>query len=180
MIHNLPSEGGDMYRKKDFILMDVLDTKGRKLGYIRDIIVDFNQGRVLGFIINPSRIFNKNVNILKKDIVYFNQNMIVKNTSKGNFLKFTDINNMDVVDKYGNIIGIAEDIIFKENSFKIEAIVVTTGLLKSFIKGKRVVLSRNIIFGDKNLLYYCDDRKLDFYCLPHKIFRDVDRNEESK
>ena len=59
-----------MFRTKDFILMDVINIKGKKIGFINDIIVDFKSGEVKGFVISSYKLFQKTLSVLKEDIIY--------------------------------------------------------------------------------------------------------------
>lgn len=164
-----------MYRSKDFILMDVIDIGGKKIGFIRDILINFNKGFVLGFNISPSKMFKKDLNVLKEDVLAFNNNMIVKNTSEEEFLKLSDFKSMDVIDIKGNILGLMEDIIFDINNFKIKGLVISTGFIHNLIHGKKVFLINDLILGEKNILYYADAKKICFTTIPHEIL-EVDTN----
>lgn len=142
-----------MYRSKDFQYMDVFDIKGKRIGFVKDIVLDFHKGNMLGFYVNSYKIFNKNNNVLLKDIVYINKNIVIKRISKGKFLRFKDIKHMDVIDLENNILGILDDLIIDEKTFKITGIIVSTGLLNNFIQGKKIIALDNVILGEENLLY---------------------------
>lgn len=141
-----------MYRTKEFDLMDVINIHGKRVGIIKDVIVDFYKKRVIGFLINTNGIFNKKSYALIKDIITFDGNMIVEKVSEGNFLAFDSIKNMDIVDINGETIGVFEDIIFTKRDFNIKAVIVSGGLIKNFIYGKRIILINQLIIGDKNIL----------------------------
>lgn len=158
-----------MYRSKDFLLMEVVDIKGEKIGFIKDILIDFNEGFVIGFSISSYNLFHKNVNVLKKDIISFNNNMIIKKNLREERLKFFTLKGIDVLDRYGNVIGIMEDIIFDNFSFQIIGVVVSKGLIANFINGKKIFLIKELILGEKNILYYGESSKMNFKTMPHDI-----------
>jgi len=153
-----------MYKKKDFIFMDVFNNKGKKIGYINDILIDCHKEKVIGFNIIPKRFFKKNMSVLKEDIVYYNNTMVIRKIARYKSLGFSEINNMDVIDNKGNVIGIVEDIIFDEYTFQIHAIIVSVGFLKRFTEGKKIILLKDILFGERNLLNFNCSNMINFYC----------------
>lgn len=167
-----------MYRKKDFILMEVADIHGKKLGYINDLLIDCKACEVKGFIITPSKIFSKQLKILKEDIICFDKRMIISKVSDSDFLPFHKIVKMDVVDKNNKILGIVEDLIFSESVFKIEALIISSGVINSFLEGKKIVLLKDIIVGDRNLLCCSKTNSFMLTSLPHKLFMEVDDYEK--
>lgn len=158
-----------MYRSKDFLLMEVVDIKGKKIGFIKDILIDFNEGFVVGFSISSSNLFHKSVNVLKKDIISFNNNMIIKKNLREERLGFFKLKGIDVLDRYGNVIGIMEDIIFDNFSFEIIGVVVSKGLIANFMNGKKIFLIKELILGEKDILYYGENSKINFKTMPHDI-----------
>ncbi|MCY6356779.1 PRC-barrel domain-containing protein [Clostridium sp. ZS2-4] len=158
-----------MYRSKDFLLMEVVDIKGKKIGFIKDILIDFNEGFVIGFNISSYNLFHKSVNVLKKDIISFNNNMIIKKNFREERLEFFTLKGIDVLDRCGDVIGIMEDIIFDNFSFEIIGVVVSKGLIANFINGKKIFLTKELILGEKNILYYGKNSKMNFKTMPHDI-----------
>lgn len=167
-----------MYRKKDFLFMKVSNIKGKSIGFIKDIIVDFNIGAVLGFSITSYMIFAPPLFILKNDILSFNDIMIVNSCSKGTFLNFSDIVYMNVIDLHGNIIGLVEDIIFDEETFLIYGVIVSTGYITNFLHGKKIFLVKDIIIGKDYILYHGNKDKLIFSNIPGNVFSVGKNNEE--
>lgn len=168
-----------MFRTKDFILMDVCNTKGRKIGFVKDIIIDFHDGEVKGFVISSYKIFQSTICVLKEDIVSFNKSMVISKCNNNKYLKFSDIKNMDIVNKSGDIIGMMEDILFHEFSFKIHGVIVSTGFIKNLISGKRVFLLKNMILGEESILCFNDVSKIDLISIPHKLFTEVGNHEKN-
>lgn len=168
-----------MFRTKDFILMDVINIKGKKIGFINDIIVDFKSGEVKGFVISSYKLFQKTLSVLKEDIVSFNKSMVVGKCIKNKFFTFSKIKNIDIINRYGEIIGMTEDILFQEFTFKIQGLVVSTGFIKNLLVGKKILLVNSIIIGDQSILYYSDNVNIDFISVPHKLFEEDNCNEKS-
>lgn len=158
-----------MYRSKDFILMDVININGKRIGFIDDILVDFHSGYVTGFSISASKLFKKSISVEKENILTFNGKMVVNKISYNKFLKFSDFKGMDVIDCNGNIIGMFEDIIFNSYDFKINGVIISRGFLGNIISGKRVHLIKDLILGDKNILYFGGSDNIKFITLPHEI-----------
>ncbi|MEA4826360.1 MAG: PRC-barrel domain-containing protein [Clostridium sp.] len=165
-----------MYRSKDFMLMDVMGISGRKMGFIRDVLVNFHSGYVIGFCISPYKIFQKTHSILKEDIITFNSHMVVKETRDNKGLKLSEFKGMDVFDISGNIVGMIEDIIFDDNTFKINGVVISTGLIRNLIDGKKIFLISELILGEKNVLYFNENTKMSFVTIPHELM-EVDYDE---
>lgn len=166
-----------MFRSKDFYLMDVVDIKGKRLGMIKDLILDFNKGVIEGFFISSYNPFQRNVLVLKNNIIYFDKELILKDIDKGEKLKFSQIKGMDVLDINGNIIGMIEDLIFDEKTFNINGVIVSLGYIENFIRGKRIILIKDLILGETNMLYF-SECKVELKTVPHKLFQKDESNEK--
>ncbi|KEI79341.1 PRC-barrel domain-containing protein [Clostridium botulinum] len=152
-----------MYRSKYFKYMNVYYSNGKKVGFIKDILVDFNEERIIGFCVSSYKILNKNNIVLVEDIISINKNMVVKKLERGKYLSFNDIKHLEVIDIEGVLMGVIEDIIINEGNFRIVAIIISMGFLNNFIKGKKIISPNEIILGETNLLYFnYRSRNLDF------------------
>ncbi|EJO5348036.1 PRC-barrel domain-containing protein [Clostridium botulinum] len=152
-----------MYRSKYFKYMNVYYSNGKKAGFIKDILLDFNEEKIIGFLVSSYKILNKNNIVLIENIISINKNMVIKKLERGNYLSFKDIKHLEVVDIDGGLLGVIEDIIIDEDIFKIAAIIISMGFLNNFIKGKKLISPNEIILGEKNLLYFnYKSRNLDF------------------
>ncbi|AUM92067.1 PRC-barrel domain-containing protein [Clostridium botulinum] len=152
-----------MYRSKYFKYMNVYYSNGKKVGFIKDILVDFNEERIIGFCVSSYNILNKNNIVLVEDIISINKNMVVKKLERGQYLSFNDIKHLEVIDIEGVLMGVIEDIIINEGNFRIVAIIISMGFLNNFIKGKKIISPNEIILGETNLLYFnYRSRNLDF------------------
>lgn len=165
-----------MYKSKDFILMDVVNIEGKKVGVIKDILIDFNKGFIIGFSILPINIFKKNLCVLKENIITFNSNMVVKDTTEEEKFKFSNLKGMDVINSKGDVIGMVEDVIFNNNDFKIKGVVISTGFIRNLIYGKKVYLINQLILGEENILYFKEKNNICINSMPHKLL-DVYKNE---
>ncbi|WP_287822176.1 PRC-barrel domain-containing protein [Clostridium sp.] len=169
-----------MYRRKDFILMDVYDLKGKKIGAIMDLLIDMDANSVRGFVISPTTILKKSANVLIEDIVSFNEYMIIKKLNKSNYLKFNTIKGLEVIDNIGCVGGIVEEIIFNLFTFKIKGLIVSRGFLQNFYHGKKIILQDDYIIGDKNIFYINKNRKFKFMTNFHKLNVKDGENEKEK
>lgn len=160
--------------------MDVVDVKGKKLGFINDILINFSSKNVIGFNITSTNLVKKDTNVLIEDIISFNSVMVVTKTTKGIFLKFKDIKGIDAKDRRGSIIGMADDILFDEINFSIRAVIISTGFITNFISGKKIILTSDLILGESSLFYNHKNENLNFTSIPHKLFMEDDLDEKSK
>jgi len=167
-----------MLRSKDFLLMDVLDIKGKKIGYIKDLLVDFNGGHVEGFVISTYKLFQGDLYVLAENIISFNRSMIVGKCVKDKRFELKQLKGMDVLNRYGNIIGMVEDILFDCNTFTIKGVLVSTGFIRNFILGKKIILTNRVILGEENLWCYGDCNKLSLVSIPHKLAMEVGCDEK--
>jgi len=155
--------------------MDVNDINGKNIGFIKDILVDFDEGKVTGFVVSCYKFLRNNVSIFVEDIISFNIDMIVSKINKDRNLKLSEIKNMDIINKFGEIIGITEDILFDKNNFRINGIIVSTGFFRNFTGGKKIILINEIIIGEENILFFGSYNKINFFTIPHKLFMEVHR-----
>jgi len=159
-------------------MMEVKDIKGKRLGFIKDIDINFSDSRIVGFILSPYNIFKKDVKVLLEDVIIFNDVMIIKKISRNKTLEFSSIKGMDVIDKNNNILGMVEEMIFDGLDFKIQGLIISSGILKDYTLGKRVLLLKNLILGENNILCICDDKKIELFSRAHKIILEEERNEK--
>jgi len=165
-----------MYKTKDFMLMDVINIERKRIGFIKDILINFNDGRLLGFCISPFKIFNKNLFVQIQDVITFNSSIVVKDTSIRKGLRISEIRGMDVVDINGDLLGMVEDFIFDKRDFRITGMVVSTGFIRNLVHGKKVFLIKELILGEKNILYISKNSKISFLTIPHEL-REVNKYE---
>ena len=169
-----------MFKSKDFIFMDVVSVEGKKIGFIRDLLIDFNKGKVIGFVVSPYKIFHKNVSVLKEDIIYFNKHMVVKKVEKNKYLCLHSFINMDVIDKCRNVFGMVEDITFTCDTFEIKGVIVSSGFITNLLRGKRIMLINELILGEENLLYLPNCDEYSFKSMPHNFFIEGKANEKNQ
>ncbi|OFI05417.1 PRC-barrel domain protein [Clostridium acetireducens DSM 10703] len=167
-----------MYRIKDFSLMDVFDLDGNKVGFIKDAVIDIDNYNIKGFSISSYNFFKNNDNVLLKDIVYFDNSMIIKKITKYKSLEFSNLKGMKVIDRKGNILGIVEDLFFDKKEFKIRGLIISSGIFNDIRMGKRIILVSDIVLKDKNIFYLKYINKIDFWILPHKLIVDDDEYEK--
>lgn len=156
-----------MYRKKDFLLMEVMNLEGEILGTIENILINFGSSRITGFLVEPSVPFRKEICISRENILYYNEKMIINEIDKCEGVYISDIIGRDIINYNSDILGIVDDIIFG-NDFEIYAILVNSGFLNNIMNGKRIILIGNIIVGDKNLIH-CGNNTVEMFKMPCNI-----------
>ncbi len=168
-----------MFKSKDFIFMNVVSVDGKKIGFIKDLLIDFNKGKVIGFVISPYKFFHKNLSVLKEDIIYFNKHMVVKKVEKNKYLCLHSFINMDVIDKCSNVFGMVEDITFSCDTFEIKGIIVSSGFITNLLRGKRIMLINELILGEENILYIPNCDESCFKSMPHNFFVEGKADEKN-
>ncbi len=158
-----------LYRSMDFFLMEVCNMQGKKIGIIKDLLINLSKSKVEGFLVTSYRLFTKNFAVHAEDVICFKDKMIVKETGEGYSLKLADIKNMEIVDLRGGTMGLLEDIIFGEKDFKILGVVVSDSFINNITCGKRILKVKELIFGEMNVLFFGEGSKIEFSTLPHRF-----------
>jgi uncharacterized protein YrrD len=158
----------DMFRTRDFTMMDVINVKGKKIGFIKDIMIDFHKGRITGFIISPYSLVVRSTSVMREDIICFDRSMIVRKTSDNFSMSLKEFNGMDVLNSSGDNIGVFEDVIF-DSSFIIRGAIISSGIISKLFRGKKIVLINELVVGEKNLLYSGSHSRINFTSVPHKF-----------
>lgn len=161
-----------LFKSKDFKMMDVFYASGKYIGFINDLLIDCNNNKIIGFAIISSSLFSKTINVLASSIISYSNSMIIYETNKGNYLRLSNIKNLDVVDRHGNIIGIFEDILFSEEDYKIKAVVISLGYLANFTRGKKIILIKDLMIGERDVLFLGNDKKVYLISKPHNLNMD--------
>lgn len=157
-----------MFKTRDFFFKKVYDVKGKKIGTIEDLYIDFYAGRILGFKVSNSRLFSKNDYVDMEDVIDIGEDMIINLIKNGKGLTFKEIKYMEIIDKLGNVKGVLEDLIIDIKDYSIKAIVMTSGLLDKMIKGKQIILLNRCILGENYILYNGNEGIL-FKSMPHNM-----------
>lgn len=158
-----------MYRSREFMLMNVENIKGKKLGVIKDVLVNFKDLKLIGFVLSTYSIFSKEVVINTKDIITFNDFMIINKLGDKDGVPLSKIKNLDVIDICGNTIGVVEDFLFSVETFDIRGLIVSTGLIKNLFYGKRIILPSDFIIGDDSVIYYPKNKNVTMMSKIHTI-----------
>lgn len=146
-----------MYRSKDFYLKNIYDLKGNKLGRTRDIFIDFNRGEVLGIKVSSLTLKGKKNYLDVNNIINFDEDILASNLDNREGLKFSDIKDMEVIDKEGNIKGELEDLLIDEETYKIKGLIISGGIIDKIIKGREIILINQSILGEDCILYLGDE-----------------------
>jgi len=157
-----------MFKTRDFYFKKVYDIKGKKIGIIEDLYIDFYLGKVIGFKVSNKMLFSKKNYVDMEDIIDIGEDMIITSIRKGEGLTFKEIKYMEIMDMLSNIKGVLEDIIIDIQDYSIKAIVISSGLIDKMIKGKEIIILNRCILGEKYILYTGNEGIL-FKSMPHNM-----------
>ena len=157
-----------MFKTRDFYFKKVYDIKGKKIGIIEDLYIDFYLGKVVGFKVSNSMLFSKKNYVDMQDIIDIGEDVIINYIRKGEGLTFKEIKYMEIIDTLSNIKGVLEDIVIDIQDYSIKAIVISSGLIDKMIKGKQIIILNRCILGEKYILYTGNEGVL-FKSLPHNM-----------
>ena len=157
-----------MFKTRDFYFKKVYNIKGKKIGIIEDLYIDFYLGKVVGFKVSNSILFSKKNYVDMQDIIDIGEDVIINSIRKGEGLTFKEIKYMEIIDTLSNIKGVLEDIIIDIQDYSIKAIVISSGLIDKMIKGKQIILLNRCILGEKYILYTGNEGIL-FKSMPHNM-----------
>ena len=157
-----------MLKTRDIYFKKVYNIKGKKIGIIEDIYIDFYLGKVVGFKVSSSILFSKNNYIDMEEIIDIGEDVIINSIGQGTGLAFKELKYMEVIDKLSNVKGVLEDIIIDIKDYSIKAIVISSGLIDKMIKGKQIILLNKCILGEKYILYTGNEGVL-FKSMPHNM-----------
>lgn len=143
-----------MFRIKDLYLKNIYNLKGKKIGLSKEIYLNFYRGEVIGLGIGSYSIRNRSNYVEIKDIVNVDDDILVRRSiKKEGELKFSQIRDMDVIDKAGNPKGVVEDILIEESSFSIKGLIISSGIIDKIISGREVILINDVILGEDKILF---------------------------
>ena len=157
-----------MFKTRDFYFKKVYDIKGKKIGIIEDLYIDFYLGKVIGFKVSNKMLFSKKNYVDMEDIIDIGEDMIITSIRKGEGLTFKEIKYMEIMDMLSNIKGVLEDIVIDIQDYSIKAIVISSGLIDKMIKGKEIIILNRCILGEKYILYTGNEGIL-FKSMPHNM-----------
>lgn len=157
-----------MLKTRDFYLLKVYDIKGKYLGVIDDIAIDFYKGELKGFFISNFLLFSKKNYINKEDIISINEVVIVNSLTTYKGLSFKEIKDMDIIDNNNIIRGVLEDLIIEEKDLIIKGIVMSSGIFDKMLKGKEILLLKECVLAEDFILYNGKDT-IRLQTMPHNI-----------
>ena len=157
-----------MYRAKDFRYMKVVNVKGKTLGYINDVLIDYHNKLVKGFSVSSLNLFKKSQQILVENIVAVDTVMIANEFNKESYIPFSEIRDLEVYNSRGMLIGVVEDIIIERKTYEIKGILISSGLIHKLIDGKSILIPSKCILADDYMIHFENDSKIKLYSMPHK------------
>ena len=136
-----------METSKSFYMKKVYNSKGKKLGMIKDIILDLESKSILGFVVSNYSMFKKKNFLNVKDIKYIDEDKVIGILSPiKNGIRFSEYKYTDILDYFGILKGTMEEIIIDKKTYKIKGIITSPGILEKLSKGKEILLSNNLEF----------------------------------
>jgi uncharacterized protein YrrD len=157
-----------MFRTRDFYFKKVYNVKGKKIGIIEDLFIDFHIGKILGFKVSNSSLFSRNNYVDMEDVIDIGEDIIINYIKKGDGLTFKEIKYIEILDGIGNVKGVLEDLVIDISDYSIKAIVMVSGLIDKMIRGKQIILLNRCILGEKYILYTGNDGVI-FKSMPHNM-----------
>lgn len=157
-----------MLKTRDFYLLKVYDIKGKYLGVIDDIAINFYKGEVVGFFISSFSLFSKKNYIDKEEIISINEVVIVNSITSYNGLSFKSIKDMDIIDNSNTMRGVLEDLIIEKEDLSIKGIIMSSGIFDKMLKGKEILLLKECVLGEDFILY-SGNSLIRLQSLPHNI-----------
>lgn len=142
-----------MYRSKDFYLKGVYDLRGKKLGIVKDVYIDFYKREVKGIKVANYSLLSKKNYVCIEGIINFDEDIIVETLVEGDGLRLSEVMGLEVIDKLGSTKGVVEDILIDEESYEIKGLIVSSGIIEKMIRGKEVILINRSILGEDCILY---------------------------
>lgn len=155
-----------MYRVRDLIGLTVFDSKGKKIGIVNDLALDYFNGKITGFIVSKKLFSNLDYADLS-NVISINESIVAVGIHIYRGVKFSEIKNFDVIDKDGSILGVLEDLLI-DYDFSIRGLIVVGGFFNKFKSGKRVFQIKDTILGEENLLFF-GNKNITMRMLPAKF-----------
>lgn len=156
-----------MLKTKDFYLLKVYDLRGKYLGVIDDVFIDFSNGLIKGFSISNYKFFSKKNFIEASNILTIEDVMIIKELGIKKGISFKEIKDIDVRDRNNTILGILEDLIIEKGDYSIKGLIISSGIFDRIFKGKDIFLHKECILGEDFILYY-GNNEVKLKTLPRK------------
>ena len=167
-----------LYRIKDFICKDVQDVKGKRIGTIKDIVLDISQNKVIGFEVSATSFTNDCFIVPIESVLYFDKSFIIEKNNISKRVEFHSIKSLDIVDIFGNMIGVLEDVLLDTKNLKIKGFISSMGFIKSYIYGKSILLSKDLLFGEECILFTPKNKTYSMISSPHSINFEVGKYEK--
>lgn len=154
-----------MLKSKDLLKKNVYDSSGKKLGRVKDIVIDFINGKIDGVIICNSKSKEKVSYINIEDVGYVIRG---NKSAKCEGILFSNLKNMQIIDTMGKEKGVIDDFIVTEDNFEIKGFILNEGKIENLLKGNEIILIKDIILEDGYLLYFGESNII-LKNIPHEI-----------
>lgn len=155
-----------MYRVRDLIGLKVFDSKGKKIGTVCDLALDYFNGKITGFVVSKKTFSKLNYIDLNK-VISINESIIAEGIHIHRGLKFNEIKDFDIINKDGSMLGVLEDLLI-DYDFSIRGLIVVESFFNKFKVGKRVFQNRYTILGEENILFF-GNKNITMVMVPKKL-----------
>lgn len=154
-----------MYRTRDLLGLKVFNKEGKSLGSVCDLSLDYFNSKVRGFLVSK-KIFSKRNYVDLNNIISLSNTVMTKELYAHRGLKFSEIKNLKVLNKEGQLLGILDDLLI-DCDFSIKGIIIVEGFFEKFKNGKKIISIKESILGEKTILFLGDE-KVSMRMLPRK------------
>lgn len=162
-----------MRRWKDFKHLDIYNLHNKKMGFSKDIIIDFHKWKLIGILMSTSSLFSKKNGFLKDKILnadFEKGKITIKDMEIIQGEAFSKVKGTEVIDNTQCIVGILDDLLIDKN-YKIKAILISRGIIMNFIEGKRVALTEDLKFHSKYIILNKNIEDT-LISMPHSVSRE--------
>lgn len=137
---------------------------GKKIGNIKDVIFCLGRKEVIGYLlenkgmkINDKMILSEDILHMGSDVAVINDHTSVASVKKleaeGRLKGRGSIKGLNIYSKTGEMLGIAEDILFDWRTAHIEGFEVSDGLIQDIMQGRKILpLLGKVEFSEESIL----------------------------
>lgn len=157
-----------MYKIRDFYYKNVYDVKGKKIGVVEDLFIDFFEGKIMGIKVATHKLFSKKNYIPIDKIIEIGSEIIALKLEEYSGLEFKTIKNMEVLNLFGETKGVLEDIIIDARDYCIKGLIISSGIIDRLLNGKEILLIKECVLGE-NYILYSGKGRIKLKTMPHRL-----------
>ena len=156
-----------MFKSRNLYNKNIYDNCGKNLGKIKDIFIDFINGKVSGFLVtNFNTKKDQNIKNIYMGEINADSDKIKINIFQDNEkILFSDIRKIKVIDKWGNEKGVINDIMIDEKNFKIRGLILKNDKINTMSNGNEIILIKDVVI-EKSYISYIGEPNIVFKNVP--------------